>query len=71
MCQCSSCCRVEVVDDNHFLFQFLVGDADMCKQKMQAASTLVNDEEKTRWTEQSKEFESQLNRPVTVKISKY
>ncbi|KAI9544461.1 hypothetical protein NQZ68_001334 [Dissostichus eleginoides] len=46
--------------------QDLLDDAEMCKNKMQAASTLIDglSGEKVRWTEQSKEFKSQINRLV-------
>uniref|UniRef100_A0A3B4Z926 Dynein axonemal heavy chain 8 n=1 Tax=Stegastes partitus TaxID=144197 RepID=A0A3B4Z926_9TELE len=46
--------------------QDLLDDAEMCKNKMQAASTLIDglSGEKIRWTEQSKEFKWQINRLV-------
>lgn len=46
--------------------QDLLDDAEMCKNKMQAASALIDglSGEKVRWTEQSKEFKSQINRLV-------
>uniref|UniRef100_A0A3Q3FTJ5 Dynein, axonemal, heavy chain 5 like n=1 Tax=Labrus bergylta TaxID=56723 RepID=A0A3Q3FTJ5_9LABR len=46
--------------------QDLLDDAQMCKNKMQAASALIDglSGEKVRWTEQSKEFKSQINRLV-------
>ncbi|KAM7379582.1 hypothetical protein PAMP_005128 [Pampus punctatissimus] len=46
--------------------QDLLDDAEMCKNKMQAASTLIDglSGEKVRWIEQSKEFKSQINRLV-------
>ncbi|XP_041660196.1 dynein heavy chain 8, axonemal-like [Cheilinus undulatus] len=46
--------------------QDLLDDAEMCKNKMQAASALIDglSGEKIRWTEQSKEFQSQINRLV-------
>ncbi|MED6280248.1 Dynein heavy chain 8, axonemal [Characodon lateralis] len=46
--------------------QDLLDDAEMCRNKMQAASTLIDglSGEKIRWTEQSKEFKSQINRLV-------
>uniref|UniRef100_A0A667YRJ5 Dynein, axonemal, heavy chain 5 like n=1 Tax=Myripristis murdjan TaxID=586833 RepID=A0A667YRJ5_9TELE len=46
--------------------QDLVDDAEMCRNKMQAASALIEglSGEKVRWIEQSKEFKSQINRLV-------
>ncbi|XP_041950591.1 dynein heavy chain 8, axonemal-like [Alosa sapidissima] len=46
--------------------QDLVEGAAMCRNKMQAASTLIDglSGERIRWTEQSKEFKSQINRLV-------
>ncbi|TNN84661.1 Dynein heavy chain 5, axonemal [Liparis tanakae] len=46
--------------------QDLLDGAEMCKRKMQAASTLIDglSGEKVRWIEQSKEFKSQINRLV-------
>uniref|UniRef100_A0A669EDY7 Dynein axonemal heavy chain 8 n=1 Tax=Oreochromis niloticus TaxID=8128 RepID=A0A669EDY7_ORENI len=46
--------------------QDLLDDAEKCKNKMQAASALIDglSGEKVRWTEQSKEFKSQINRLV-------
>ncbi|CAJ1072667.1 dynein axonemal heavy chain 8-like isoform X3 [Xyrichtys novacula] len=46
--------------------QDLLDDAEMCKNKMQAASALLNglSGEKVRWTEQMKEFKSQIKRLV-------
>nr|XP_054607993.1 dynein axonemal heavy chain 8 isoform X2 [Nothobranchius furzeri] len=42
----------------------LLDDAEMCKNKMQAASALLDglSDEKARWTSQSKQFQSQINR---------
>ncbi|XP_004619390.1 dynein axonemal heavy chain 8 [Sorex araneus] len=44
----------------------LLSDADNCRKKMQAASTLIDglSGEKVRWTAQSKEFKAQINRLV-------
>ncbi|XP_077876201.1 dynein axonemal heavy chain 8 isoform X2 [Ictidomys tridecemlineatus] len=44
----------------------LLNDADMCRKKMQAASTLIDglSGEKVRWTQQSREFKAQINRLV-------
>lgn len=49
-------------------FQDLLDDAEMCRNKMQAASALIDglSGEKVRWTEQSKEFKAQINRLVLV-----
>lgn len=49
------------------VFQDLLDDAEMCRNKMQAASALIDglSGEKVRWIEQSKEFKSQINRWVT------
>lgn len=46
------------------VFQDLLDDAEMCRNKMQAASALIDglSGEKIRWIEQSKEFKSQINR---------
>ncbi|XP_037131069.1 dynein heavy chain 8, axonemal-like [Syngnathus acus] len=46
--------------------QELVDRSEMCKNKMQAASDLIGglSNEKVRWTEQSKEFKSQIKRLV-------
>ena len=48
------------VDDN----KDLLDDAETCRRKMLAASTLIGGlgGEKERWTEQSKEFEAQIGR---------
>ena len=47
------CCREK---------QALLDDAEACKRKMNAASTLINGlaGERVRWTAQSKEFKSQI-----------
>uniref|UniRef100_A0A8B9E3A9 Dynein axonemal heavy chain 8 n=1 Tax=Anser cygnoides TaxID=8845 RepID=A0A8B9E3A9_ANSCY len=44
----------------------LLNDAETCRRKMQAASALIDglSGEKVRWTEQRKEFKSQINRLV-------
>ena len=44
--------------------QDLLDDAETCRRKMLAASTLIGGlgGEKERWTEQSKEFEAQIGR---------
>ncbi|XP_010143834.1 PREDICTED: dynein heavy chain 8, axonemal-like, partial [Buceros rhinoceros silvestris] len=44
----------------------LLNDAETCKRKMEAASALIDglSGEKVRWTQQSKEFKSQINRLV-------
>ncbi|XP_019712193.1 dynein heavy chain 8, axonemal [Hippocampus comes] len=46
--------------------QELVDRSEMCKNKMQAASDLIGglSNEKVRWTQQSKEFKSQIKRLV-------
>ena len=46
--------------------QTLIDDAETCRRKMSAASALIDGlgGEKERWTEQSKEFEAQINRLV-------
>uniref|UniRef100_A0A8V0ZHJ8 Dynein axonemal heavy chain 8 n=1 Tax=Gallus gallus TaxID=9031 RepID=A0A8V0ZHJ8_CHICK len=44
----------------------LMNDAETCRRKMQAASTLIQglSGEKSRWTEKRREFKSQINRLV-------
>ena len=46
--------------------QDLMDDADRCKRKMNAASALIDglQDERERWTEQSKEFKAQIGRLV-------
>ncbi|BFZ13509.1 hypothetical protein BsWGS_16546 [Bradybaena similaris] len=46
--------------------QALMDDAETCRRKMVAATTLINGlgSEKERWTEQSKEFKAQIGRLV-------
>ena len=41
-----------------------MNDAETCRRKMQAASTLIQglSGEKSRWTEKRREFKSQINR---------
>lgn len=48
------------------IMQDLLSDAEVCRRKMQAASKLIDglSGEKVRWTQQSKEFKSQINRQV-------
>lgn len=62
--------KIEIVDQlKYHVFQDLLDDAEMCRNKMQAASALIDglSGEKVRWIEQSKEFKSQINRWVTMK----
>lgn len=52
---------------SYFYLEFLqdlLDDAETCRRKMLAASTLIGGlgGEKERWTEQSKEFEAQIGR---------
>lgn len=57
--------EIEIVDHlKYCVFQDLLDDAEMCRNKMQAASALIDglSGEKVRWIEQSKEFKSQINR---------
>lgn len=44
--------------------QTLLDDAEACRNKMSAASSLINglSGEKVRWTAQSKEFKAQIGR---------
>lgn len=46
--------------------QTLVDDAEACKRKMNAASTLINGlaGERVRWTAQSKEFKAQIGNVI-------
>ncbi|POI27762.1 hypothetical protein CIB84_008490, partial [Bambusicola thoracicus] len=47
----------------------LMNDAETCRRKMQAASTLIQglSGEKSRWTEKRREFKSQINRNLLLK----
>ena len=44
--------------------QRIMDDADVCRRKMNTASVLIEGlaDEKTRWTEQSSQFKSQITR---------
>lgn len=46
------------------LIQELLDDAESCRRRMGAASALIGGlaGEKVRWTEQSKQFKSQIDR---------
>ncbi|RXM37302.1 Dynein heavy chain 8, axonemal [Acipenser ruthenus] len=48
----------------------LLSDAEVCRRKMQAASKLIDglSGEKVRWTQQSKEFKSQINRQFAAVV---
>ena len=50
--------------------QELLDDAESCRRKMDAASALIGGlgGEKVRWTNQSKEFKSQIERQVSTTI---
>ena len=56
-------CFIEI-DMDLSLFQALVEDAETCRRKMTNATALIDGlgGEKIRWTEQSKQFEQQINR---------
>ena len=67
---------------SYFYLEFLqdlLDDAETCRRKMLAASTLIGGlgGEKERWTEQSKEFEAQIGRyniplrPRTIRFVPY
>lgn len=67
---------------SYFYLEFLqdlLDDAETCRRKMLAASTLIGGlgGEKERWTEQSKEFEAQIGRyniplrPRTIRFIPY
>lgn len=49
------------------MVQALLEDAESCRRRMQAASALIGGlgGEKIRWTEQSKQFKSQIDRQCT------
>ena len=53
------------------LLQELLDDAESCRKKMEAASALIGGlgGEKVRWTQQSKEFKSQIERYNFLSVS--
>ena len=61
-----SCFKVKIWEETALsrFEQDLLDDAETCRRKMLAASTLIGGlgGEKERWTEQSKEFEAQIGR---------
>ena len=52
--------------------QELLDDAESCRNKMTAASTLIGGlaGERVRWTQQSKEFKEQIDRSVNCVLQK-